>query len=490
MEASTFRGREPDEDRLDIDLGALDSYAVRGSWIRGGTRAQISVGRIEEPDITEPGDVTRITASIEHTGLVFGHDSALTVAWGQNREPFSTENGVLAEMTWRLWPRGTIYGRGEVADKHIIGAGGQHPPGLQHPHIISTVGVLLAGYTHELWRAGANALVHRRRHFRLPRARKPRRLHTASRSLFMSLADGWPEPDGRNQEPGTRNQESARAPDTARGTRHAALGTEHGARGTQHAARRTRHAAPGTKHRTLHEEQGTKDRTQHQERGNEARGGSAILSPPNRRLNEPCSCDVSPGRVWIDRCGDDDGTSAAAGRRSCCRPADAAKTWTDADLDKLMKEIGSTVGAVAQEHRRTERRDWPRTRPTRLKTLFEHVDDFWSARNVKDAADIADDAAEHADHIEDAIDAKDFAKAGEHMKLLQATCAAATASTATRDPTAHIGSSRNGRRVGRLASVESEGPRLQRGSERRLRLTARSAAHREAAFPATVSEPP
>jgi hypothetical protein len=121
-------------------------------------RAQISWGRIEEPDITEPGDVTRITASIEHTGLVFGRDSALTVAWGQNREVFSTENGVLAEMTWRLSPRGTIYGRGELADKHIIGAGGQHPPGLQHPHVISTVGVLLGGYTHELWRAGANAL--------------------------------------------------------------------------------------------------------------------------------------------------------------------------------------------------------------------------------------------------------------------------------------------------------------------------------------------
>ena len=158
VEASAFRGREPDEDRLDIDLGALDSYAVRGSFIRGGTRAHVSFGRIEEPDVTEPGDVTRVTASIEYVGLVFGRDSALTVAWGHNREAFSTENGLLAEMTWRIWPRGTIYGRGELADKHIIGAGGRHPPGVQHPHIISTVGVLLGGYSHELWRAGANAI--------------------------------------------------------------------------------------------------------------------------------------------------------------------------------------------------------------------------------------------------------------------------------------------------------------------------------------------
>jgi hypothetical protein len=158
VESSAFHGREPDEDRLDLDLGPLDSYSVRGSWIRGGTRAQVSAARLEEPDITEPGDMTRITASVEHEGVVFGRDTAMTVAWGQNRELFSIENGYLAELTLSLWRRGTFYGRGEIADKHIIGAGGQHPPGLQHPHIISTVGVLMGGYSHEVWRAGTNAL--------------------------------------------------------------------------------------------------------------------------------------------------------------------------------------------------------------------------------------------------------------------------------------------------------------------------------------------
>ena len=100
-----------------------------------------------------------------------------------------------------------------------------------------------------------------------------------------------------------------------------------------------------------------------------------------------------------------------------------AKTWTDDDLDKLMKEIGATQGAVRKAID-GQNAELLKTNADKLEELFEQVDDFWSARNVKDAADIADDAAEHADHIEDAADAKDFAKAAEHAKLLQGTCAA------------------------------------------------------------------
>ncbi|MGH9172721.1 MAG: hypothetical protein ACRD1H_00115, partial [Vicinamibacterales bacterium] len=152
VEASTFQGREPDENRTDLDLGALDSYSVRGSWLRGGTRAQVSVGWLDEPHVTEPGDVTRLTASVEHVGTMLGRPAALTLAWGQNRELFGVENGWLSEATLRLWKRGTGYLRGEVADKHILGAGGAHPPGQQHPHVLSRVGALTLGYTHDLWR--------------------------------------------------------------------------------------------------------------------------------------------------------------------------------------------------------------------------------------------------------------------------------------------------------------------------------------------------
>jgi methyl-accepting chemotaxis protein len=99
-----------------------------------------------------------------------------------------------------------------------------------------------------------------------------------------------------------------------------------------------------------------------------------------------------------------------------------AKTWTDDDLDKLMKEIGSTVGALRKAID-GQNAELAKTNADKMEDLFEQVDDFWSARNVKDAADTADDAAEHADHIEDAVEAKDFTKAAEHAKLLQGACA-------------------------------------------------------------------
>jgi hypothetical protein len=133
LEGSAFHGREPDEDRLDLDLGPLDSYAVRGTWTRGGTRAQLSIGRLEQPHVLEPGDVTRITTSVEHIGRMLRRSGTLTLAWGQNRGQAGNEQAWLLETTFNVWDRGTIYARGEVVDKHIIGAGGLHPPGPQHP---------------------------------------------------------------------------------------------------------------------------------------------------------------------------------------------------------------------------------------------------------------------------------------------------------------------------------------------------------------------
>lgn len=158
LESSAFRGREPDEDRTDLDLGALDSYSIRGSWIRDSTRAQVSVGWLNEPHTSEPGDVTRITASVEHEGEALGRATALTLAFGQNQHTASNESALLAEVTLAVWKRGTGYLRGELADKHILGAGGAHPPGFAHPHIISRVGGLTVGYSHDLWHDANGAI--------------------------------------------------------------------------------------------------------------------------------------------------------------------------------------------------------------------------------------------------------------------------------------------------------------------------------------------
>ena len=86
FEASVFRGEEPDENRLNIERPRLDSWAVRVGWRRGPWQAQISGGRLHEPEWFEPYDVTRLTASIGFDGAVASRALAATLAWGQNRE--------------------------------------------------------------------------------------------------------------------------------------------------------------------------------------------------------------------------------------------------------------------------------------------------------------------------------------------------------------------------------------------------------------------
>ena len=121
------------------------------------------------------------------------------------------------------------------------------------------------------------------------------------------------------------------------------------------------------------------------------------------------------------------GAAAIAAQGTPPQPAGAgmttSRTWTDADYDKIMKEVGPAFGMLRKSID-GQNAEMVKTHADKLEELFEQVDDFWNARNVDDAEDWGDDAAEHADHIEDAADAKDFTKAAEHAKLLQGTCAA------------------------------------------------------------------
>src|SRR5207248_2823093 len=50
LEGSVFRGREPDEHRVAVEFGALDSYSARLSWQRGRWQAQVSAGHIAQPE--------------------------------------------------------------------------------------------------------------------------------------------------------------------------------------------------------------------------------------------------------------------------------------------------------------------------------------------------------------------------------------------------------------------------------------------------------
>jgi hypothetical protein len=152
LEASAFRGEEPDENRLNVEAPRLDSWAARARYDRGRWHAQVSAGHLHLPEWFEPYDLTRITASIGYEGTLRRRPLTVTAAWGGNRE-FNGFNGnadgYLLEWDLRLRPRSTVYGRTEVADKELFGLG-LHPKGLSHRHVLYKVGAFTTGYVFDV----------------------------------------------------------------------------------------------------------------------------------------------------------------------------------------------------------------------------------------------------------------------------------------------------------------------------------------------------
>jgi hypothetical protein len=152
LEASAFRGAEPDDNRLNIERPRIDSWAVRLGWTQGPWSAQVSGGFLKQPEWFEPYDVTRITASLSYDGTIKSKPVAATVAWGGNREfnGFNGNNdGYLAEGRIRATDVSTVYGRVEGADKELFGLG-LHPRGFSHRHTYFRVYAFTAGYIRDL----------------------------------------------------------------------------------------------------------------------------------------------------------------------------------------------------------------------------------------------------------------------------------------------------------------------------------------------------
>lgn len=153
VEGSVFRGREPDEDRLDIEMGKLDSYAGRVWFRRGWWAAQVSAGHLKQPDITEAADLNRYSASIEYTPTT--KPIQFTALFGMNHHPKLSGADVkelawLTDVAWRVRPLDLVYLRAELVDKDILEAGGYDPPDFDHAHPLSRVGALTLGYQRRL----------------------------------------------------------------------------------------------------------------------------------------------------------------------------------------------------------------------------------------------------------------------------------------------------------------------------------------------------
>jgi hypothetical protein len=116
VEGSVFRGRESDDVRYDLDVGALDSWSIRG-WVRptSSWSIQASYGFLEEPEALEPGDQRRSSASASWSRHRPSGFTAVTAAVGRNRRQYSTVDSVLLEGTHKAG-RWSVYGRFERTD--------------------------------------------------------------------------------------------------------------------------------------------------------------------------------------------------------------------------------------------------------------------------------------------------------------------------------------------------------------------------------------
>ena len=143
VEASVFRGREPDQHRWDIETGALDSQAARLSWNPTPNLAlQASWAWIKSPEQLEPGiDEQRFSASALYT-LTFGEGGvwATTLAAGRkDRTPGPALWAGLAETAVMPDDHWTLFARAERVEQDELGGGP-----------ISTVGKLSAGMIYDV----------------------------------------------------------------------------------------------------------------------------------------------------------------------------------------------------------------------------------------------------------------------------------------------------------------------------------------------------
>lgn len=121
IEASAFRGQEPDEKRWNIETPRLDSWSVRATLTPTPRWAiQASYGEIKQPETTHPGeDEHRFTASA-HYATPFGLSAMLAYS-AKRRVPGDTLSAWLAEANWNMDDRNSLFGRFEnVANDELF----------------------------------------------------------------------------------------------------------------------------------------------------------------------------------------------------------------------------------------------------------------------------------------------------------------------------------------------------------------------------------
>jgi hypothetical protein len=156
IEASQFRGREPDEHRYDIETGDLDSSAVRVSWNpTQNWSLQASRADVHSPEELHPDeDETRWSASAIYTQHVGEHGwFSATGAFGRKeRSDGVTLDAWLAEAALHPNERWTIFTRAESVETDELA------PGI-HTVARLSLGVIRDWRVHEHAVFGVGALI-------------------------------------------------------------------------------------------------------------------------------------------------------------------------------------------------------------------------------------------------------------------------------------------------------------------------------------------
>jgi hypothetical protein len=155
LEASGFHGREPDEDRWDIDSGKLDSWSARftanpaSNW-----SLQYSFAQLHSPEAIAPSeDTRRMTASVMYNRPIRDGNWASLLLWGRNQSltDGNVGNAYVAESTLRFFNRNYVWMRIENADRtnELLLGKNLPPPGFTGRYF-TRVQAYTAGYDREV----------------------------------------------------------------------------------------------------------------------------------------------------------------------------------------------------------------------------------------------------------------------------------------------------------------------------------------------------
>jgi hypothetical protein len=213
LEASGFHGREPDEKRWGIEMGAIDSFASRVSFSPSARWSiQYSIGRINNREATHPDrDTFRQTSSITYVRPHTDGHWATTVIWGRSHDlPYVQKpngellailgpkksngrrehvvlvptpvrgqkyNAYTAESTALLGKKHWVWGRAELTDKDSLLLFEEAPfVRLLEEYRYTRVKAFTTGYSYELPAVGGflkPALGGQAQFFRLPQNLAP-----------------------------------------------------------------------------------------------------------------------------------------------------------------------------------------------------------------------------------------------------------------------------------------------------------------------------